>query len=186
MVQVDVFWSYGLGSGLALAAGKKLKQTTKQNFWHTQPFVLTLLWISLFFAPSGIYLLWNFPWWETMFLARTHTDIPAWLVVIFSVTNITQGILGYYVTARLIALGKSGAAKLQTIWSHGAMLFILIVGWDGTGFKRFLYAGDGDDWFSNRPFSPLDFFSSPVFYTLISMGIILVPSYFYLVQKLRK
>ena len=73
MVQVDVFWSYGLASGLALAAGKNLKKV--EDPWVNKYFLGILIWISVFFAPSGIYLLWNFPGWETMFVAETHRDI---------------------------------------------------------------------------------------------------------------
>ena len=93
MVQVDVFWSYGLASGLALAATKRIRKD--ESPWVTPHFLLSLLWIVLFFAPSGIYLLWEFPSWETMFVARNHEHIPTWLVCVFSITNVTQGILGY-------------------------------------------------------------------------------------------
>ena len=56
MVQVDVFWSYGLSSGLALAASSELKK--ESSFWRNPYFALSLIWTGLFFAPSGIYLLW--------------------------------------------------------------------------------------------------------------------------------
>src|SRR4051812_45161832 len=125
MVQVDVFWSYGLASGLTLAAGKRLKKD--RNLWVNKYFLGMLLWIAIFFAPSGIYLLWKFPYWETMFLATDHRDIPGWLVVIFSITNITQAVLGYYVTARMIRAGRDFSAKMQAIWSHAAMWLILLV-----------------------------------------------------------
>lgn len=181
MVQVDVFWSYGLGSGLALAAGRQLEK--KEEPWLNPYFLGTLLWIALFFAPSGLYLLWNFPYWETMFLARSHDDIPAWLVVLFAVTNVTQGVLGYYAVWRLLRAGRRTLAKLQPVWSHAAMLFILVFGWDGSGFKRFTYAGTGDDWRAGVALPWTRFFSSPVFSALLGMGAVLVPTYFYLVRR---
>lgn len=181
MVQVDVFWSYGLGSGLALAAGRQLEK--KEEPWINPYFIGTVLWIALFFATSGLYLLWNFPYWETMFLARDHADIPAWLAVLFAVTNITQGILGYYVVWRLLRAGNKGLAKFQAVWSHAAMLLILIFGWDGSGWRRFTYAGTGDDWRNNVALPWTQFFSSPVFHALLGMGVILVPTYFYLVRR---
>ena len=72
--------------------------------------------------------------------ARGHTDIPAWLgnPHLASITNITQGILGYKVTQHLLKNGKFLAAKLQPVWSHAAMLFILVVGWDGRGLQALL------------------------------------------------
>jgi hypothetical protein len=181
MVQVDVFWSYGLASGLTLAAGKQLRK--EKNTWNNKYFLGVLLWISLFFAPSGIYLLWAFPYWETMFVARNHQDIPAWLVTLFAVTNVTQAILGYYVTLAMIKKGSSFGAKLQPIWSHAAMLFVLIVGWDGTGFKRFTYSGTGDDWAQGLSLPMSGFIGSPVFWTLCGMGVLLVPTYFYLIKQ---
>ncbi len=184
MVQVDVFWSYGLGSGLALAARQKLK--AEPNPWVNKYFVATLAWIALLFAPSGLYLLWAFPYWETMFVATTHADLPAWLVTTFGFTNVSQGILGFYITYRLIRAGKDGAARLQTIWSHAAMLFILIFGWDGSGFSRFIYAGTGEEWRAGVPYAWAAWFSSPVFFTLASMAVVFVPTYTWLVLRFIK
>ncbi len=184
MVQVDVFWSYGLASGLTLAAGTRLKR--EKSPWYNKYFVMNLLWITLFFAPSGLYLLWEFPYWETMFLARNHLSIPSWLVTIFGITNVTQGILGYYVTRHFILKDNFKAARFQTIWSHLAMLFILVFGWDGSGWKRFTYAGNGDDWFNQVPMEWTQFFSSPVFYTLLGMGVILIPTYVWVIKEFQK
>ncbi len=184
MVQVDIFWSYGLSAGLALAAHKTLK---KQNsFWQNPAFTLTLLWIACVFAPSGLYLLWAFPGWETMFVARNHLSIPAWLTALFALTNITQGILGFYVTSYYIRAGNMFAAKMQTIWSHAAMVFVLVFGWDGTGYRRFFYAGTGEDWHSQVEFPITAFFSSPIFFTLLGMGVVFLPTYFGLISYLRK
>ena len=183
MVQVDVFWSYGLASGLTLAAGKKLKKTPK---WNNEYFLGILLWTALIFAPSGMYLLWNFPYWETMFVARDHSSIPAWLVTVFCVTNISQAILGYLVTRHFILKDKKGAAIAQTIWSHGAMLFILAIGWDGSGWKRFTYSGTGEDWAKGTELAWTQFFSSPVFFALLGMSIFFIPTYFGLIKKYRR
>jgi hypothetical protein len=183
MVQVDIFWSYGLASGLALAASKHLKK--EKNPWKNEYFVLTLLWVAILFAPSGMYLLWEFPSWETMFVARGHADIPGWLVALFGATNITQGVLGFYVTWRLLRSGKELAAKMQTVWSHVAMLLVLAVGWDGTAWKRFTYSGTGQDWAAGVELPWTGFFTSPVFYTLLGMSVFFVPSYVYLCLRWR-
>lgn len=184
MVQVDVFWSYGLSAGLALAGAKELRAAP--TWWYTKAFIFNLLWISCIFAPSGLYLLWNFPGWETMFVAARHTDIPAWLVTVFAITNVTQGLLGFYLTARFLKRNKTRAAIAQAIWAHVAMLLILVFGWDGSGYKRFLYAGTGEEWHQGVSYDWTAFFSSPVFFTLLGLGVIFIPTYYAVVQFLRK
>jgi hypothetical protein len=184
MVQVDIFWSYGLSAGLALAAGPALKE--EPSFWDNKFFTLTLLWSAIIFGPSGIYLLWQFPAWETMFVAQNHLSIPTWLVCLFSVTNITQGILGFYITWYFLRKGNQRMAALQTIWSHCAMLFVLAVGWDGTGYKRFFYAGTGDEWHQGAEYPISAFFSAPIFFTLLGLGVAFIPTYFGLVNYFRK
>ena len=184
MVQVDVFWSYGLASGLALSAAQSLKDTP--NPWVNPYFPKILIWLACFFAPSGVYLLWEFPSWETMFVASEHKSIPAWLVFLFASTNSALGVLGYYVTYRLIRAGSMGWAKGQCIGSHFCMLWILFIGWDGTGLKRFTYTGSYEEFSSGVEYPWVHFFSSPVFYTLLSMGAVLVPTYFYLVFKWKR
>lgn len=181
MVQVDIFWSYGLAAGLTIAARRHLKKEPKP--FDNPYFTAIMLWTALVFAPSGIYLLWAFPDWETMFVARNHHDIPAWVACAFAATNITQAILGYYVTYRLIRAGKDRAATLQTVWSHGAMLWILAIGWDGTGWKRFTYSGTGTEWADGVVYPWTGFFSSSVFYTLLGMGVVFIPTYFGLIHR---
>lgn len=184
MVQVDVFWSYGLSAGLALAGHKTIRRAP--SWWDNKAFLFNVLWTACVFAPSGIFLLWNFPGWETMFVAKNHTSIPAWLVTLFAFTNITQGILGFYITALLIRADKWRAAVWQPIWAHLAMFFILIFGWDGTGFRRFFYAGTGEEWHAGVAYPIPAFFSGAVFFSLLGLGVAFLPTYFGLVQKLRK
>ena len=183
MVQVDIFWSYGLASGLTLAAGNKVRVAERP--FSTGACAAIMLWIAALFAPSGMYLLWQFPSWETMFVAQTHASIPAWLVAVFAATNVTQGALGYYVTWWCLRRGKTRAALLQPVWSHAAMLFVLLFGWDGTGFRRFTYSGTAVEFASGISYPWTAFFQSPVFFTLIGMGAVLVPTYAWLCMRLR-
>lgn len=184
MVQVDVFWSYGLSAGLALASSKTIRKAP--SWWDNHGFLFSSLWTACVFAPSGIYLLWAFPGWETMFLATNHLSIPAWLVTVFALTNVTQGLLGFYVTAALIRSGKRTAAIWQPIWSHACMFFILIFGWDGTGFRRFFYAGSGEEWHSGVTYPISAFFSAPIFFALLGLGVVFIPTYLGLVRKLSR
>jgi hypothetical protein len=175
MVQVDVFWSYGLSAGLALAGKKCIEKA--DSWWENEAFLFSVLWTACIFAPSGLYLLWTNPSWETMFVAKDFTSLPPWLVALFALTNVTQGVLGFYVTARMIRAGKDRAAVWQPIWSHLAMLAILVFGWDGTGYRRFFYAGTGLEWAVQKSFEISDFFSSPIFYALLILAVFFVPTY---------
>ena len=192
MVQVDVFWSYGLGASMALAAGRQLKARREQaaatppadrlpgdpadpgSLWRNPFFLKTILYAALLFAPSGAYLLWNFPDWETM-QAGTR-DLPAWLVVCFAITNVTQAMLGFWVVERLMVAGGRYAALLQVPLAYLGMFFILVHGWDGTGWRRFFspdaahYRAWDGDW--------ARWLTSDVALTLAAMGAVLLPVLF--------
>jgi hypothetical protein len=187
MVEVDVFWSYALGAGAATAAGRQIKARAKADVkaapvagvtpsaspdrWSDPYLVRTVLFAALLFAPSGLYLLWNFPSWETMHVG--DRSMPAWLVCLFGITNVSQAILGYLVAKRLIARGRGYLGWLQTLGAYFGMFFILIYGWDGKGFQRFFsptradfvrWRGDWSAWLT-----------SPVAVSLYVMGVIMLP-----------
>jgi len=175
MVQVDIFWSYAIGASFAAAACRQLQQ--EEQPFQNKYFTYTLFYLACFFAPSGIYLLWNFPHWETMHVARSHLDLPAWLVVLFAITNVTQGLLGFYICYRLIRRGRYYAAHLQWYAGYFCMFFILLYGWDGTGWQRFLYDptfNQGKLWQPGLHDGP-GFLVSNVALTLYAMGVIIIP-----------
>jgi hypothetical protein len=204
MVQVDVFWSYGIGAAFAAASTRQLKMmgSVKHAPDKTSPFIskffiISVLFSACMFAPSGLYLLWHYPQWETMQVATFYGDLPAWLVTLFAITNVTQGILGYWVTNKLIQKGKIHAAGMQFILGHFCMFFILLYGWDGMGWQRFLYDKDvtGVLWQAqphqftifNFLFScefwtiVKNFLTGNVFWTLIGMGVIMIPVWLYFI-----
>lgn len=185
MVQVDVFWSYAIGAGFAAAATRQLKDEPKtfQNPYYHR----TLLYLATLFAPSGVVLLWMFTGWETMYVWNRDT-LPFWLVPFFCITNVTQGILGFRVTHRLIRKGKWFWANMQWVLGYMAMFFILIHGWDGTGYWRFFtFNPTGAVGWIIRPeeaqllsqgFLPwmiMKWLVSPVAITLYVMGVIMLP-----------
>lgn len=225
MVQVDVFWSYGIGASFALAAFRQLRKLKAENElrrwklgWKKQPvlpeviedaqgmevipagmdsqnnldfqqivkqlqangfkpgkanlkdlrgmqqavkawfdangdafnneyFLKNLLFLSLLFVPSGAVLLWSNPSWETMQVGKYET-IPQWLVGIFSTTNVTQGILGFYLTYKALLKGKYYQASMHTLLSYLGFFFILVNGWDNKGYQRFFSRNreSFDDW----------------------------------------
>lgn len=140
MVEVDVFWAYGIGAACACAAGTPLARTPAPL--SSPYFTRTLLLLSLVWAPTGLLLLLRHPSWETMQVADSFADIPHFLVLAFGLTNITQGILGFWVAARLLATGRAWAAHLHWLLGYFGMFFILLYGWDGLGYDRFLYDRD--------------------------------------------
>ena len=133
MVQVDAFWAYGIGAGFAVANARQLRSEAQPL--TTASFREALLFLAVLFAPSGICLLWAFPSWETMHVG--DRNMPAWLVTAFAATNVTQGILGFWAASRFIARGKAYGAYLQWLAAYFCMFFVLVHGWDGSGYRRF-------------------------------------------------
>jgi hypothetical protein len=192
MVQVDVFWSYGLGATLAVASSRQLLARRRaaalesrdaasgsdapvgppvHSRWRDPYLLRTLLFLALVFAPSGVYLVWEFPSWETMHVG--DRDMPAWLIATFAITNVTLGLLGFWVVERLLAAGRSYLAYLQILVGYVGMFFILVHGWDGKGYQRFFspthadFVGWDGDWAA--------WLTSDVALTLLGMGAVLVP-----------
>lgn len=180
MVQVDVVWSYAFGATFAAAASRQLEKEEKpfNNKWY----VFVLLFLSIFFAPSGIYLLWQFPQWETMQVATCREDIPAWLVTVFAVTNITQGILGYWAGWKLARKRMFYGVHVNWMVSWVIFWFILACGWDGTGYQRFMYDAsvhNGVLWQPGVHMGVSFFYKSNVWWTLVVMAVFFAPMLIY-------
>ncbi|PJZ70996.1 hypothetical protein CH373_00205 [Leptospira perolatii] len=191
MVQVDVFWSYGLGAGYAMAAARQIRKLQEDGkgsgsiqsvskekgdvpFWKNTYFITNLLYLALLFAPSGLYLVWQFTSWETMHVG--DKGMPGWLVALFGMTNVSQGILGFWVVWKLLKAGKSYLAYLQVPLAYFGMFFILVHGWDGTGYQRF-FSPTAEDFQNNWTWATAGkWFSSDVAITLDAMGVILIPT----------
>ncbi len=183
MVQVDVFWAYGIGASFAVAAARQVKKKKEKDAassfesetkgpFYTPYFMVTLLYLSLLFAPSGAYLLWAFTSWETMHAG--DKTLPAWLVSLFTMTNVTQGILGFYVAYALIARDKIYRAYLHWLGAYFFMFFILVHGWDGTGYQRF-FSETRADFLNWKPDNIRQWLTCPVALTLDAMGILIIP-----------
>jgi hypothetical protein len=173
MVQVDVFWSYAIGAGCGAAAARATLREPAGDLLSDRRLTATVLFLGCVFAPSGIWLLWQFPGWETMHAAGAPADLPGWLVAAFAVTNISQGVLGYIVARELWRRGHHYLSWLQMPLGYLAMFFVLAYGWDGTGYRRF-FAPTTADWRAGG-FDPAAFLASDVALTLYAMGLVLVP-----------
>ncbi|MHB8780654.1 MAG: hypothetical protein ACYC55_04625 [Candidatus Geothermincolia bacterium] len=234
MVQVDVFWSYGLGASFALGAWRQLRRLKaerdgdawklvtenkldvpavievlkKKNLMPKQLdpdtlararrylkdfrennatafgneyFMKTLIFLSLLFVPSGAVLLWSNPSWETMQVGKYET-IPQWLVGLFSITNVTQGIAGFLVTHDLMMKGKLKGAALQTYFAYLLFFFTLVNGWDNKAYQRFFSKNrEGfDDWRWSNIFG---WATSDVAAILIAFGVVFLPLMYYWVCR---
>jgi len=207
MVEVDVFWSYAIGASFALGSFRQLRKLRAESgaegsyglkdmldvrkiareiekgdsAFNNEYFVKMLLFLSLLFVPSGSNLLWSNPNWETMQVGSYET-IPGWLVSGFTITNVTQGILGYWVTYNLMMKGKYEKAAWQTFLSYLGFWFILVNGWDKTGYRRFFSRNREafDDWKWTNFFGWL---GSDVVRILIAYGAVFIPLMLYWVSK---
>ncbi len=187
MVEVDIFWAYAIGGSCAVAAGTPVASTPTPI--DTPHFTRTLLLLALVWAPTGLLLLLRHPSWETMQVADSFADLPPWLVLAFGITNVTQGILGFWVGARLLARGRAFAAQLSWILGYFAMFFVLLYGWDGRGYDRFLYDRDmfgGVAWTPGAGLQPqagVHFLASTVARTLYLDGVYLLPPMLWLIGR---
>lgn len=196
MVQVDVFWGYGWGASLAAAAGRPLGRAEQPL--STRYFVSALIFLSLFWAPTGMLLLLRHPSWETMQAAASLSSMSEWLILGFGITNITQGMLGFWVGQRLLASGGRYLAQLNWIAGYFGMFFILLYGWDGLGYDRFLYDRDllpgspawtpGAATVAGGGVGPAlwHFLGSGVAQTLYIDGLYLLPPFFFLACRYAK
>ncbi|AKJ31115.1 hypothetical protein [Caldimonas brevitalea] len=192
MVQVDVFWAWGLGASLAMAAGPQLQKTASPL--DSRYFSQTLLFLALVWAPTGMYLLLRHPSWETMQVAESFMALPPLLVLAFGITNVSQGALGFAVGAWLIRRRRARATHLNWMVGYLGMFVVLVHGWDGLGYDRFLY--DRGAWPGAPAWTPgagatpstllqalLGFLGSGVNRSLLACGLFLLPAYFFLMVR---
>jgi len=174
MLQPDVFFSYGLASGLSIAAGKKLKK--EESPFANRYFSAAMVWLSVLYVPQVLYLLFKFPAWESMFVLKSLSDMPAWFMSLYIALVMVMGVLGFYVTYVFIRKGKMTAALAQVGWSFTVATVLVTVGWDGTGYKRLLYAGTAADWMNGVAYPLTAFLTGPVLPTLLWLeALVLVP-----------
>jgi len=181
MIEVDIFWSFVFGAYFAVGGWSEVKYNV--DFRNTKAYVYTLEFLGLIFAPSGIYLLWAFPGWESMYYFKEGKDgIQPWLPLVFAVTNVSNGIIGFWVASQLVR--RNALLSAHSVWIVALSIFAAILGF---GYARFLYPSDHVDWAAGKTYPLLDFFrGSPVFVTLLCMGILLLPAMWYPIISWRK
>jgi hypothetical protein len=180
MVQVDFFWSFAAGAGLAATAARQLKNEDKP--FENKYFTRTMIFLSCLWVPITTLLLWGFPEWESMQVG-TYETIPAWFVGLFALLNVTQGILGFWIAYKFIRKGNFYVPYLMMLSGYFIMFFLITHGWDGTGYQRFLYSCTGWGDVECVPWQPglwsfKTLFVSPVAWTLYAVGALFLPVLF--------
>lgn len=103
------------------------KEPLATSFYAKALVVLSCIW-----APTGMLLLLRHPSWETMQVAETLQSIPIWLIIGFGISNVTQGILGFWVTSELIRRKILSFSFKLDIWIFWNVLYIALwMGWFG-------------------------------------------------------
>lgn len=85
------------------------------------------------------------------------------------------GIIGYYVTYQKIRQHRNDPQLPTTIhkyWVHAYTCFCAIL---GLGYNRFMYPSDYVAWRAGVAYPLTAFFTSRILFTLLAMGVILVP-----------
>ncbi|MCS7143919.1 MAG: hypothetical protein NZ879_02735 [Archaeoglobaceae archaeon] len=170
MLQVDVFWVYGIGAMFATAAAKQLKSS--KSMLETKYFSALLIYLSLIFVPEAIWLTWSFPHWETMHVYSKLTDIPTAVVVTFVILDFLIAMIGFWVAYKLIMAGREYLAHVQWFIGYLAFFFVLTNGWDCLAWQRFSWdpTVTGELWAPGKTML-LDFAKSNVAMTLYAMAV---------------
>eukprot|EP01064_Diplonema_japonicum_P039203 TRINITY_DN977_c0_g1_i1.p1 TRINITY_DN977_c0_g1~~TRINITY_DN977_c0_g1_i1.p1 ORF type:complete len:279 (+),score=27.63 TRINITY_DN977_c0_g1_i1:46-882(+) len=177
MIQVDVFWSYAMGAFFACCAGpllSKHKNTTEN--WY---FAYTAIFLSCIFAPSGVFLLNRNPGWETMFVFDHHSFgekslLAAFIPTAFGCTNTLLGLIGFWVSHKLMRSNKRWLATYFFMSSYMGMFSIL-----GFGYGRFLFQGTIDDWRAGKQCHIETIFSFEITRVILAMGLFVGPGLLY-------
>ena len=163
MLQFDNIWSYGIGSSFALASFRQLRKLRGESgsaeerygpkdllnvgrmvkeldsagaAFNNEYFMKNLAFLSLLFVPCAVTNLWADPSWESMHVGD-YDNIQNWMVAVFGVTLMTQGMLGFWTTYNYLMRGKYYRAALQTVLGYAGFFSSVLVGWDRKGYQRF-------------------------------------------------
>ncbi|HEX7670946.1 MAG TPA: hypothetical protein VF395_15230, partial [Polyangiaceae bacterium] len=101
-------------------------------------------------------------------------SMPGWLVTLFAITNVTQGMLGFWLTYKLIRARRDFLAFLQPFFGYFGMFIILVHGWDGRGYERF-FSENREVFATWTPAHVTTWLTSEVALTLGAMGCVLIP-----------
>jgi hypothetical protein len=87
---------------------------------------------------------------------------------------VTQGLLSFWMTWKLLRRGKDYLAFMQPMLGYFGMFLILVHGWDGRGYQRF-FSEDRATFETWTPAHITTWLTSDVALTLGVMGLVLIP-----------
>lgn len=102
--------------GAQFAAFSQGPLAREKSIFINQYFITNLLFLSLIFAPLGVYLLWQLTGWETMFLVGEKNNIAGIFPTLFTSSNVLFGIIGYWITA--LSIKRKPRGDHHWVWCH--------------------------------------------------------------------
>ena len=86
---------------------------------------------------------------------------------------------------------QNGVAKWAgPIFGYFMTVFVMLVGWDGTGYERMVYAGTWEEWHNwkvlgtaTNTYVWTDFLKAPAFNAIIGLAVYILPPLGYLYIK---
>lgn len=195
-LQAALFWAYAIGATFAVSAARQLQ------FWRrwtvasgqrgsapealpaamagriggptANPYLcLTVLFAAVLLVPTGLYLMWQNPSWQTMQVAGGHSGLWPGFALLYAAGVVVAALLGFLIAQALVVGGLAYWGYLQTVGGYFLLFATLIHGWDGEGYRRVLTTGQRQfaDWPKDSVVNRvLDFATSGTFLTLVVLG----------------
>jgi len=166
MVQIDIPWSFLIGSTLAEA--DQIELAKEKSATQTPCFLWGMAFMTILFNPASMYLLWRYPGWETMYRAddrNLSALVPTVFVAVLSATYALGYIFGH---RRLRGSGRLSLRWINLIASTALLAFLAV------SYRRFLFVGSTAEFTGGN--SP-NIVGSTLFRDLCIMGVLLSPAY---------
>ncbi|MGC0416295.1 hypothetical protein [Embleya sp. AB8] len=187
-IQAVLFLSYAVGATFALASARQLQAWERRAAGRRAPaelavrirartanpyLCLTVLFAAVLLVPTGVFMLWQNPSWQTMHSAHRHTDVWAGFVLVYAGGCVLAVLAGFLAGQALVLVGAAYWVFVQAVAAWFVMFLILVHGADGSGYRRVLTTNSHDfaTW-SRRGVgrNVLDFANSGTMFALVFLG----------------
>jgi hypothetical protein len=169
MVQIDIPWAFLIGSTLADADHVELR--LERSAVKSTSFLAGLAFVTILFNPSGMYLLWRYAGWETMYWLGER-DVTAMVPTLFLAVLSVMYALGFVFGHRKLRQNQRRSLRwINTVVSLAILLFLAV------SYRRFLFVGTYQEFAAGA--AP-NIVGNSLFRDLGIMGLLLAPSYLYI------